>query len=94
MNNYSVFGSLHVLTIPCPLRPSPDGAHCPDCNVCVAGYDHHCVWMGQCIGKRNYKQFIRFNIMWLYYAVFAVLWVLSLGPFFMGDGKKDSHNGH
>jgi hypothetical protein len=20
----------------------PDGAHCPQCNVCVAGYDHHC----------------------------------------------------
>ena len=72
----------------CQVFQPPDGAHCPDCNICVAGYDHHCVWMGTCIGKRNYKQFIRFNISWLYYAVFTVFWVLALGPFFMGGKGK------
>jgi hypothetical protein len=27
----------------CNVYQPPDGAHCRDCNVCVAGYDHHCV---------------------------------------------------
>eukprot|EP00536_Pseudo-nitzschia_multiseries_P017379 jgi/Psemu1/248113/estExt_Genewise1.C_15220007 len=46
----------------CKVWQPPDGVHCPECNVCVAGYDHHCVWMGTCIGKRNYRQFVKFNL--------------------------------
>lgn len=46
----------------CKVWQPPDGIHCPQCNVCVAGYDHHCVWMGTCIGKRNYRQFVKFNM--------------------------------
>lgn len=61
----------------------PDGAHCPQCNICVAGYDHHCVWMGTCIGKRNYRHFIKFNMSWLLYSLFAFLWLLVIGTFIM-----------
>ena len=49
----------------------PGAMHCPDCNVCVEGYDHHCPWMGICIGKRNYKKFMTFNITWLTYLIYA-----------------------
>jgi hypothetical protein len=58
----------------------PDGAHCPDCNICVAGFDHHCVWMGTCIGKNNIKPFVRFNLSWLGYLIYAVVWVCIVGP--------------
>ena len=34
--------------------------HCPECNICIEGNDHHCPWTGKCIGKRNYKSFIIF----------------------------------
>jgi palmitoyltransferase ZDHHC9/14/18 len=47
----------------CKVWQPPDGVHCPECNVCIKGYDHHCVWMGTCIGKRNYRQFVLFNMM-------------------------------
>jgi hypothetical protein len=46
----------------CKVWQPPDGVHCPECNVCVAGYDHHCVWVGTCIGKRNYREFVKFNM--------------------------------
>jgi hypothetical protein len=59
----------------CHVYQPPDGSHCPDCNVCVAGYDHHCVWMGTCIGKKNNRQFVRFNKSWMYYLVFAIFWL-------------------
>lgn len=32
--------------------------HCSLCNKCVEGFDHHCKWLNQCIGKRNYPHFI------------------------------------
>mmetsp|Transcript_5863 Transcript_5863/g.8517 ORF Transcript_5863/g.8517 Transcript_5863/m.8517 type:complete len:280 (-) Transcript_5863:1848-2687(-) len=64
----------------CNVYQPPDGAHCPDCNVCVSGYDHHCVWMGVCIGKGNMKPFLRFNLSWLLYLLYCIIWISILGP--------------
>lgn len=64
----------------CKAYQPPDGAHCPDCNVCIAGYDHHCVWMGTCIGKNNFREFLRFNTTWLCYLIYSIVWVTILGP--------------
>lgn len=64
----------------CQVFQPPHAAHCAECNVCVAGYDHYCVWMGTCIGRRNYRQFVRFNVSWLYYLGYVLVWVLFLGP--------------
>jgi hypothetical protein len=75
----------------CQVYQPPDGAHCPDCNVCVAGYDHHCVWMGTCIGKRNYRQFVRFNVSWLYYLGYAIFWLWAIGPLLFNP-KKMGHS--
>lgn len=30
----------------CNIFQPPDGAHCTQCDVCVEGYDHYCLWMG------------------------------------------------
>ena len=29
--------------------------HCYECDVCIQGLDHHCPWMGKCIGAKNMK---------------------------------------
>lgn len=29
--------------------------HCQVCGYCIENMDHHCPWMGQCIGKKNMK---------------------------------------
>ena len=36
--------------------------HCRICDTCVEGQDHHCVWLNQCVGRRNYRFFFSFVV--------------------------------
>ncbi|KAG6522571.1 hypothetical protein ZIOFF_019712 [Zingiber officinale] len=46
--------------------------HCRVCDKCVDGFDHHCRWINNCIGRKNYKRF--FILM-----VFALLlWAVGM----------------
>lgn len=32
--------------------------HCRICQCCVAKFDHHCFWIGGCVGELNHRRFI------------------------------------
>ena len=74
-----------ILTlIYCNLRAK----HCSFCNNCVEELDHHCPWTGNCVGKRNYKHFIRFIVL----VTIHVMAVTAVGIFVMYKNVSEENN--
>ena len=47
--------------------------HCHDCGRCVRKFDHHCFWVGTCVGEKNHARFVTYlftetaGIMWAFH---------------------------
>ncbi len=56
----------------CKLTRPAKAHHCNHCGFCIQGFDHHCVALNNCVGRRNIRSFYLLLVVSLGYAVLTL----------------------
>lgn len=63
--------------------------HCKLCDVCIEEYDHHCLFLNRCVGRRNHRIFLIFILSML---IAHLLFVATATSYLYDKKSAGSHS--
>lgn len=77
----------------CDIYRPPRTIHCGTCGCCIERLDHHCPWLGTCVGKRNYKYFITFLWAVFLMVIYSIVFCSIHVSYDLSEDKSNSFTG-
>ncbi|KAM3142365.1 hypothetical protein pb186bvf_005522 [Paramecium bursaria] len=61
----------------CNRRQEFTTRHCKECDLCIKKFDHHCPWVGKCIGGNNLQEFYSFIYSTALFMIYNIITITS-----------------